>query len=299
MKPENGLLRITEARNPSSMNIDKLETRQILDLINQEDRNVALAVRKVLPAITQAVELISKGMRKGGRLFYIGAGTSGRLGVLDAVECMPTFSIEPDRVIGILAGGKDAMFKSQEDLEDKFECGVEEIRNYKLTEADSLVGIAASGTTPYVLGAIDEAKKSGAVSIGLCCAENSPLEKAVDIAIVPISGPEVLTGSTRMKAGTAQKMVLNMISTTVMIKLGKTYSNLMVDLNPSNNKLRERAKNIFMTITGTDYDIADDFMQRSNFNLKAAIIMYTKGATLEEAIISLEEHYGYLANAIG
>lgn len=298
MKAKNSLARITEARNPASMKIDQLETQEILQLINQEDQGVAKAVEKVIPEIVHAVDVIRAGMKKGGRLFYVGAGTSGRLGVLDAVECMPTFSIDPDQVIGIMAGGKDAIFVAQEDLEDKFEAGAAEVRKYNLTGIDTLVGIAASGTTPYVLGAVDEAKKLGATTVALVCTNNSPLEKAVDIAITPIPGPEVLTGSTRMKAGTAQKLVLNMISTTVMIKMGKTYSNLMVDLKATNNKLRERAKNIFMTITDTDYEVADQFVTNANYNLKVAIVMYRLDASLDQAVQLLEDMDGVLAQVI-
>lgn len=295
---ENSIIRITETRNPSSTQIDQLGTLEILKLINQEDQKVAKAVEKVIPEISQAVERISAGMKKNGRLFYIGAGTSGRLGVLDAVECMPTFSIEPGKVIGIMAGGKDAIFRAKENLEDQFEAGAQEIKNYNLTENDSLVGIAASGTTPFVLGAIDECKKRGGTTIALVCTENSPLEKEADIAIIPITGPEILTGSTRMKAGTAQKMVLNMISTTVMIKLGKTYSNLMVDLKPTNIKLQERAKNIFMTINNSDYETAEDFLDRADSNLKAAIVMYQQNIDLEQALEKLDAVDGVLAKVI-
>lgn len=298
MKLDNTLTRITEARNPASMNIDKLKIQEILELINQEDQNVITSVKKVIPAIDQAVEKISAGMSKGGRLIYIGAGTSGRIGVLDAVECMPTFSIEPERVIGIMAGGKEAMFTAQEGLEDDFEAGQLEIKKYELTAVDSLIGIAASGHTPYVMGAITEAKKAGATTISLTCTVDSPLEKMVDIAIAPVPGPEVLTGSTRMKAGTAQKMILNMISTTVMIKLGKTYSNLMVDLKPSNKKLRERAKSIFMTITSTAYQVAEEYLERSNFNLKAAIVMYHHQVSFQEALEMLTKEKGCLAPLI-
>lgn len=298
MKLNNNVTRITEARNPASMNIDKLEVQEILELINREDQNVITAVQKVIPAIDQAVEKISAGMIKGGRLIYIGAGTSGRIGVLDAVECMPTFSIEPERVIGIMAGGQEAMFVAQEGLEDDFDAGLREIQKYNLTEVDSLVGIAASGHTPYVMGAITEAKNLGATTISLTCTVDSPLEKLVDIAIAPVPGPEVLTGSTRMKAGTAQKLVLNMISTTVMIKLGKTYSNLMVDLKPSNHKLRERSKNIFMTITAAPYEVAEEYLEKSKFNLKAAIVMYDQQVSLEEALQMLMRENGSLARLI-
>ncbi len=295
---DNKLSRITETRNPATMEIDKLDTQQILKLINQEDAKVTLAVQQVIPEITQAVDGITQRMQKGGRLFYVGAGTSGRLGVLDAVECIPTFSVEPGRVIGILAGGKEAMFQSQENLEDSCEKGSQSLQQYYITSLDSVVGIAASGTTPFVLGALRKAKISGALTISLVCVENSPVEQAADIAIAPIVGPEVITGSTRMKAGTAQKIVLNMISTTVMVKLGKVYSNLMVDLKPSNQKLRTRAVNIFMTLTETDLDAAHQYLENASYNLKAAIIMYKFGYSFGEALMLLEKCDGILSKII-
>jgi len=289
---------MTEERNPASMKIDLMDTEEIICLINQEDAKVAEAVRVEIPAIKKAVDMIFARMKEGGRLFYVGAGTSGRLGILDAIECGPTFGVENGKVVGILAGGEKAMFVAQEDTEDNFNMGAEEVKRYSINDLDSVIGIAASGNTPYVLGAIEEAKKHGALTIGLICIINSLLEKEVDVAIAPIVGPEVITGSTRMKAGTAQKMVLNMISTTVMIKLGKVYSNLMVDLNPSNYKLRERAKNIFMEITNTNYETAAEYLKKAAYNIKAAIVMYQKGVTLEKAIKLLKEKEGFLTRII-
>ncbi len=241
---------VTESRNPSSMNIDLLPTQEVLELINREDQRVAEAVQAVIPAITKAVDLIAERMKDGGRLIYIGAGTSGRMGVLDAVECGPTFSLEPGKVIGIMAGGQGAMFEAKEAVEDHYQFGKDEICRYQIKSQDCVVGIAASGKTPYVLGALKEAKDRGAVSIMVYCNEATPMAEKPDVEINPVVGPEVLTGSTRMKAGTAQKMVLNMISTAVMIKLGKVYSNLMVDLNATNHKLVERAESIFIEIIG-------------------------------------------------
>ncbi|HDK27704.1 MAG TPA: N-acetylmuramic acid 6-phosphate etherase [Candidatus Atribacteria bacterium] len=289
---------ITEERNPVSMKIDQMNTEEIIRLINQEDAKVAEAVRAEIPAIKKTVDMIVDRMRKGGRLFYVGAGTSGRLGILDAIECGPTFSVEKGKVVGILAGGEKAMFISQEETEDDFDMGAKAIKKYSINDLDSVIGIAASGNTPYVLGAIEEAKKHGALTMGLVCIIGSLLGKKVDIAIAPIVGPEVITGSTRMKAGTAQKIVLNTISTTVMIKLGKVYSNLMIALNPTNYKLRERAKNIFMEITNANYDAAEEYLKKADYNIKAAIVMYRKGVTLEKALKLLEEKKGILTRII-
>ncbi|MFW6270602.1 MAG: N-acetylmuramic acid 6-phosphate etherase [Bacillota bacterium] len=297
MEKEN-LQRITEKRNPQTMDIDQMNTEQILKVMNKEDENVISAVNQEIPSITRAVDIITEKMKKGGRLFYIGAGTSGRLGVLDAVECKPTFSIESGRITGILAGGKEAMFESQENIEDKEEIGADKIKEYDIDRNDTVVGIAASGKTPFVLGALTEAKKRGAVVIGLTSAENSLLEKKSDIAITPVVGPEVITGSTRMKAGTAQKIILNMISTTVMIKMGKVYSNLMVDLNPANQKLRNRARNMFKIITDTDENTARDYLEKANYEVKKAVVMYEKKVDLEMAKNILKENEGILREVI-
>ena len=289
---------MTEERNPASMKIDLMDTEEIICLINQEDAKVAEAVRVEIPAIKKAVDMIVARMKEGGRLFYVGAGTSGRLGILDAIECGPTFGVENGKVVGVLAGGEKAMFVAQEDTEDNFNMGAKEVKKYGINDLDSVIGIAASGNTPYVLGAIEEVKKYGALTIGLVCIIGSLLEKKVDVIIAPFVGPEIITGSTRMKAGTAQKMLLNMISTTVMIKLGKVYSNLMVDLNPSNYKLRERAKNIFMEITNVNYEIAAEYLKETDYNIKAAIVMYQKGVTLEKAMKLLKENEGILIRII-
>jgi len=289
---------MTEERNPASMKIDLMDTEEIICLINQEDAKVAEAVRVEIPAIKKAVDMIVARMKEGGRLFYVGAGTSGRLGILDAIECGPTFGVENGKVVGVLAGGEKAMFVAQEDTEDDFNIGAKAIKKYNINALDSVIGIAASGNTPYVLGAIEEAKKHGALTIGLICIINSLLEKEVDVAIAPIVGPEVITGSTRMKAGTAQKIILNTISTTVMIKLGKVYSNLMVALNPSNCKLRERAKNIFMEITNANYETVSEYLKETDYNIKAAIVMYQKGVTLEKAMKLLKEKEGILIRII-
>ncbi|MBU4349804.1 N-acetylmuramic acid 6-phosphate etherase [bacterium] len=298
MALNNKISRITEERNSASMKIDQMDTEEIISLINQEDAKVAEAVRTEIPAIKEAVNMIVDRMKKGGRLFYVGAGTSGRLGILDAIECGPTFGVENGKVVGILAGGEKAMFVAQEDTEDNFNMGAKAIKKYSINDLDSVIGIAASGNTPYVLGAIDAAKRHGALTIGLICIIGSLLDKKVDVVIAPIVGPEVITGSTRMKAGTAQKIILNTISTTVMIKLGKVYSNLMVALNPSNYKLRERAKNIFMEITNANYETTAEYLKKADYNIKAAIVMYQKGVTLKEAIKLLKEKEGILTRII-
>lgn len=290
--------RITERRNPATYQIDELQTRDVLEIINKEDKTVAEAVNKIIPEIQKVVDQIVLRMKKGGRLFYVGAGTSGRLGILDAVECKPTFSVGPDKVIGILAGGEKAMFRSQEDIEDNTELGAEEILNYEINENDTVIGIAASGKTPFVIGAVKAARKRGSFTAAIVCNNDSPLSAAAEMEITVIVGPEVITGSTRMKAGTAQKMILNMISTTVMIKQGKVYSNLMVDLQPTNEKLRKRAIDIFTIITAAEEEIAAEYLSRANYELKEAVIMYKKGAKFNEAQKLLKENDGNLKEII-
>ena len=295
---ENMEKRITEQRNPNTYQIDELQTADVLKIINQEDKKVAAAVNKIIPKIQQVIDRIAPRMKKGGRLFYVGAGTSGRLGILDAVECKPTFSVSPERVIGILAGGEKAMFRSQEDIEDNAELGAEKIRSYEISPNDCVVGIAASGKTPFVIGAVEAARKEGAFTAALVCNQDSALAAAAEMGMAVIVGPEVVTGSTRMKAGTAQKMILNMISTTVMIKQGKVYSNLMVDLQPTNDKLRSRAQNIFKIITAAENQIAAEYLKRANYELKEAVIMYEKGVELKEAQKLLAENDGVLKKVI-
>jgi len=295
---ENMEKRITEQRNPNTYQIDELQTADVLKIINQEDKKVAAAVNKIIPKIQQVIDRIAPRMKKGGRLFYVGAGTSGRLGILDAVECKPTFSVSPERVIGILAGGEKAMFRSQEDIEDNAALGAEKIRSYEISPNDCIVGIAASGKTPFVIGAVEAARKEGAFTAALVCNQDSALAAAAEMEMAVIVGPEVVTGSTRMKAGTAQKMILNMISTTVMIKQGKVYSNLMVDLQPTNDKLRSRAQNIFKIITAAEDQIAAEYLKRANYELKEAVIMYEKGVELKEAQKLLAENDGVLKKVI-
>ena len=234
----------TEKINSATINIDKCTTFEMVKLINDEDKKVALAVEEVLPDVARAVDAIAESFSHGGRLFYIGAGTSGRLGVLDASECPPTFGVNPDMVQGLIAGGEGALIKAVEGAEDNFNLAAEDLTNKNFCAVDVLVGITASGRTPYVLGGIDFAKKLGAITVGVSCVENSALAKVVDIAITPITGAEALTGSTRMKAGTATKMILNMLTTAAMIKIGKVRGNLMVCVQATNDKLRDRIKRI-------------------------------------------------------
>lgn len=289
---------ITEKSNLQSIDIDKKSIPEVLKIINQEDKQIAYAVEKELPQIGEAVEKIIQSFKNGGRLIYIGAGTSGRLGILDAAECPPTFSTPKDQVIGLIAGGKEALIEALEGAEDDIIAGKRDLNYENISRVDTVVGITASGNTPYVLGAIDFANEIGATTIGLCCNPHSKLNEIVDISITPIVGPEVITGSTRLKAGTAQKMVLNMLSTASMIGIGKVYGNLMVDLNPTNNKLIERAKRIIMEVTNIEEDMASKYLKLSNNNPKIAIVMIKTGSNYEEAKKLLEENDGFIHRII-
>ncbi|MDI3519272.1 MAG: N-acetylmuramic acid 6-phosphate etherase [Caldanaerobacter sp.] len=289
---------ITEGRNPNTMDIDRLSTVDMLKKINEEDKKVPLAVEKVIPSIAEAIDRIVPRMKKGGRLIYVGAGTSGRIGILDASECPPTFGVDPGLVVGIIAGGDSAIRNAIESAEDDVEGGRQDLVNINLTERDSVIGISASGRTPYVIGALRYAKEVGALTIGLFCNENKNVENIVDVMITPIVGPEVIMGSTRMKAGTAQKLVLNMISTGVMIKLGKVYSNLMVNLQASNEKLRERARRMVKLATGAKEDLIERVLNETNYNVKLAILMIVGDMEKEKAQKLLEMADGYIAEAI-
>jgi N-acetylmuramic acid 6-phosphate etherase len=290
----------TEQQNPNTMIIDSLSTLDMLRVINAEDMKVAQAVQAVLPAIAQAIDAIVERFKRGGRLIYIGAGTSGRLGVLDAVECVPTFGVPPTMVQGILAGGMPAMIRSVEGAEDNPELAREDLRALPLTADDAVVGIAASGTTPYVIGALEYARAVGAVTIGIACNAPAPVLDAADIAIGVVVGPEVITGSTRLKSGTAQKLALNMISTGSMIKLGKVYGNLMVDVQATNIKLVQRAKRIIMAITGlTDDNAAADLLDAADREVKTAIVMHKRGVDAAEARRLLAGAGGMLRAVIG
>lgn len=289
----------TEERNQLSQHIDAMDTVEMLRVINDEDKKVAFAVEKELPHIAEAVDLICEKLRQGGRLIYIGCGTSGRLGILDAVECPPTYSTDPEQVVGIIAGGYPAIFKAVEGAEDSRELGRSDLEKVSFSAADVLVGIAASGRTPYVLGAMAYARELGAKTVGVSCCPGSDVEKAADIAITPVPGPEVVTGSTRMKSGTAQKMVLNMLSTGTMIKLGKVYGNLMVDVKPSNEKLIRRCERIVCEATGLSREDAVKTLNQCGYNPKTAIVMALSGLDESEARELLEKNNGRISGALG
>ncbi|PRR81792.1 N-acetylmuramic acid 6-phosphate etherase [Clostridium vincentii] len=289
----------TEKINANSLNIDKLGTLDILKLINDEDKTIAKAVEKQLDNIQLAVDKIYKKLKNGGRLIYIGAGTSGRLGVLDAVECSPTYGVEDTFVQGIIAGGNDAMFKAKEGAEDSKELAYEDLKKVQLNENDAIVGIAASGRTPYVIGALGYAKTIGATTVSICCVKNGAISKLSEVAIEVLVGPEVVTGSTRMKSGTAQKMILNMISTTVMIKLGKVYRNLMIDVKATNEKLVERAKSIIIDCTSCTREQAEKAFIESNKDVKVAIFMILSNNNMEESVMILNKNNGRIRDALG
>jgi N-acetylmuramic acid 6-phosphate etherase len=290
---------LTEERNPLTRDIDTLPTLDMLTLINAEDQKVALAVRDELPHIAAAVDAITARMQRGGRLIYIGAGTSGRLGMLDASECPPTFGAPPELVVGLIAGGRAALTEAVEGAEDDREGGAGEIAALKVNENDSVISIAASGRTPYAIGGLQEAKKRGALTVSIACNRPSLLGELAEISIAPIVGPEVVSGSTRLKAGTAQKMVLNMISTAVMIRLGKTYSNLMVDVQLTNVKLRQRARRIVAEATSLDLQRAAEMLSACDGEVKTAIVAILAGISPERARIRLQETRGYVRKAIG
>lgn len=292
-------LTLTEERNPLTRDIDTLPTLGMLNLINAEDQKVALAVHDELSNIAAAVDAITTRMQRGGRLIYVGAGTSGRLGVLDASECPPTFGTVPELVVGLIAGGSAALTEAVEGAEDDREGGAAEIAKLDVNPNDSVIGIAASGRTPYAMGGLQEAKRRGALTISLVCNRPSPLEALAEIGIAPVVGPEVVTGSTRLKAGTAQKMVLNMISTAVMIRLGKTYSNLMVDVQPTNVKLRQRARRIVAEATGLDLQQATEILSACNGEVKTAIVAVLAGISPELARSRLHQTSQYVRKAIG
>ena len=290
---------LTEERNPLTTDIDILSTLDMLALINAEDQKVAQVVQAELASIASAVDAITTRMQRGGRLIYMGAGTSGRLGVLDASECPPTFGTPPELVVGLIAGGPVALTEAVEGAEDNHEGGAAEIIKLDVSENDSVVSIAASGRTPYAIGGLEEAKRRGALTVSVACNHPSPLGELADIAIALPVGPEVVTGSTRLKAGTAQKMVLNMISTAVMIRLGKTYSNLMVDVQPTNAKLRQRARRIVSEATGLGLDQAGGLLQACAGEVKTAIVAVLASVSPEEARQRLNRSGGYVRRALG
>ena len=288
----------TESRNSSSLNIDKVSTLDMVKIINNEDKKVALAVEKELVKIAEAIDGIVSGMQKGGRLIYIGAGTSGRLGILDASECPPTYGVSEELVQGIIAGGTEAIFRAKEGAEDSKELAIEDLKSKNITENDTIVGLAASGRTPYVIGGLEYANKIGALTVSITCNANSEVAKVSKVSIAPVVGAEVVTGSTRMKAGTAQKLVLNMLSTGTMIKLGKVYGNLMVDVRATNKKLVESAKKIVCEATGVDREVAEKVLKETNYDVKLSILMILTGLDINEAKEKLSQNKGYIAKAM-
>jgi N-acetylmuramic acid 6-phosphate etherase len=296
----------TEQRNPASMEIDALSVDEILKIMSAEDKKVALAVEGELQYIGKAVEIVVRAFKEGGRLLYAGAGTSGRLGVLDAVECPPTYGTPHEMVQGMIAGGEKAMFRAQEGAEDKEENGARDVDQKSVSDKDVVCGIAASLRTPYVVGAVKRAKQLGAKTLyvttnprsNVYSPEFTELAQAIDVAICPEVGPEVIMGSTRMKSGTAQKLVLNMISTTAMIRLGKVYENMMIDLQMTNQKLHERAKRVVMTITGVGYDEASTYLEKAGGHVKTALVMIKAKVGKEEAQRRLQRSDGFVRAAI-
>lgn len=288
----------TEKRNDETMKLDEMSAMEILEMMNREDQTVPNAIAKEMDSIEQAVKAAIQSFQVGGRLIYIGAGTSGRLGILDAVECVPTFGVSPDVVQGFLAGGMEAFTVAQEGVEDDQELAKEELKAASLTDKDTVVGIAASGRTPYVIGALQYAAEVGANTVAISCNKGAEISRYAQIAIEIETGPEVLTGSTRLKAGTAQKLVLNMISTASMIGVGKAYGNLMVDVQATNQKLIERSKRIIMDATQADYETAQHFYEKADRHVKTAIVMILLDCSKEEADEKLDASGGFVRKAL-
>lgn len=288
----------TESRNQNTLNIDKVSTLEMVKMINEEDKKVANAIEIELPQIAEAIDGIVERMQKGGRLIYIGAGTSGRLGILDASECPPTYGVSEELVQGLIAGGQEAIFRAKEGAEDSKELAVLDLKYKHLNENDTVVGIAASGRTPYVIGGLEYANEIGALTISVTCNADSQVAKEAKIAISPVVGAEVVTGSTRLKSGTAQKLVLNMLSTGSMIKMGKVYGNLMVDVKATNEKLVERSKKIVCEATGVSFKEAETVLNETDFDVKLSIFMILSNLEKEEAKVILEMNNGYIAKAL-
>jgi N-acetylmuramic acid 6-phosphate etherase len=289
---------VTEQRNPRSRRLDRLETPQVLQLMNREDQRVPRAVAREIPRIAEAVDLIVERLADGGRLFYVGAGTSGRLGVLDAAECPPTFGTPRTLVQGVIAGGRRALVRSIEGAEDDVRASAKALRKLRLGAKDVVVGIMASRRTPYAIGALAYGRKMGSATIAVTANPAGGARLPADVVIAPHLGPEVLTGSTRLKAGTAQKLVLNMLSTATMVRLGKVYENLMVDLRTASRKLEERTKRVFMQATGARYEETERWLRRAGGSLKVAIVMRRAGVTRAEARRRLKEAQGWVRQAI-
>lgn len=288
----------TEKSNPKTHQIDEMSITEILNVMNEEDQTIALSVQRVLPQVEEVISKVVTAFQNEGRLFYVGAGTSGRIGILDAVECPPTFSTSPDLVQAILAGGEGAMFRAVEGAEDDEELGATDLKNLSLTSSDVVIGIAASGRTPYVIGALKYAGQCGATTVSLTSNLNSIISKYASIQIEVVTGPEILSGSTRLRAATAHKMILNMISTTSMIKTGKVYQNFMIDLNASNYKLKERAKKIVCTVTNVDYSTAEAVLEETEYNVKLAIVMILTNEKKAEALKLITKSNGFVRQAI-
>lgn len=288
----------TETRNANSMGLDQMGIHEAVVLMNQEDRHVPEAIEQALPEIEQAIEFIVDSFKQGGRLIYMGAGTSGRLGVLDAAECVPTFNTPPEMVVGLIAGGDKAMLQAVEGAEDSVEFGREDLIQLNLTEKDTVVGIAASGRTPYVKGGLAYATDIGASTVSIACNKGAEISEYSQVAIEVDAGAEVLTGSTRLKAGTAQKLILNMLSTVSMVQIGKVYKNLMVDVQPTNEKLEERSKRIIMQATECDYEVAEKAFQHAGNNVKLAIVMVLTDNDVSSAKELLSHNNGFIREAI-
>ncbi|MBF0018754.1 N-acetylmuramic acid 6-phosphate etherase [Enterococcus faecalis] len=288
----------TEARNEATKKIDQVSTLEMITLINQEDQKVAQAIEKVLPQIAAAIDAAAERFKKGGRLIYCGAGTSGRLGALDAIELTPTYSVSPERAFGILAGGEKAMYQAIEGAEDSKELAIEDLTQHQLTARDVVIAIAASGRTPYAVSAIEYGKKVGALTISVTCNNQSPMNQLAEIGIAPIVGPEVITGSTRMKAGSAQKMVLNMFSTGIMVKVGNIYQNLMVNVQPTNEKLIQRATNIIKEAAEIEESQAKEYLEAAQLEVAPAIVMAKAHVDFQKAKQLLAEHDGRISEVL-
>ncbi|MDA8500352.1 N-acetylmuramic acid 6-phosphate etherase [Citrobacter sp. Igbk 17] len=289
---------VSESRNPQTMDLDALSTLELVHRFNQQDTLVAAAVKATLTEVALAVDAAADALKAGGRIIYMGAGTSGRLGVLDASECPPTFGVPHGRVVGLIAGGSGALLKAVEGAEDNPQLGEDDLRSLNLTVQDLVVGLAASGRTPYVIGGLQYARSVGCTTVAISCNPDSPIAREADIAISPVVGPEALTGSTRLKSGTAQKLVLNMISTGAMVKFGKVYQNLMVDMKATNVKLVDRACRMVVEATGIAYDQAQALLKQTDFDVKPAILMALTGLDATSAREKLAAHQGFLRAAL-
>ncbi len=289
----------TEAINPATLSIDKLSPAEIVDVMIAEDRKIISALLREKERIALGVEMIAQSLRKGGRIVFVGAGTSGRLGVLEAAEMPPTFGVDPRVVVAVLAGGKSALVRAREGVEDDFEEGARSVARLRLTSKDVVVGVSASGMTPFVRGALSRARKAGAKIIFVTCYPGTELQTFVDLTIAPAVGPEVIAGSTRLKAGTATKMVLNMLTTAASVRIGKTYGNLMVDVQTTSEKLKDRARRIVNIVTDLSYDEADKLLRRAHWNVKAAIVMQKARTTYQQALVRLRQADNFVREAIG